>query len=436
MGKRKESNRFNVLELVRSLFCFLHERTEWIESESLDESLTNSPQCDEKKPACIKCTNHSIECDFSSEAASSSDSPSSETAAHVSSTARFRFKPSKYQSEKRTSLDETAQISQEEVSATAEPNIPVLLPQSRDTISFEDLELFHHFVTETHRTLVDEATDRHRIWQTHLPKWGFSSPSIFHLILTMAALHKGHLYPEIREQYVMQADSHFTFGIRSVSAILSSLDSDNCQLIYMSAVLICLVYFAHGPRTGEYLVFSETGKAEWLVLMRGVRSILTSNREKIFTGVLEIQIDPTVQGVSPLLQTELREHQFRIEEVRRFIEMKLGEGSCGIYLGALDNLMEMFEESYQTLSAGKDGICLMSFVVGWIYRLPEEFVGLLEEKDPISLIILAYWCVLLKFMKSSWLMIGWDRHVLGGIQASLSEDLHRWIEWPVRVICG
>jgi hypothetical protein len=310
------------------------------------------------------------------------------------------------------------------------------LPNSQGTISFEDLRLFHHFVTETYRTLVDEATDRHRVWQTHVPQWSFSSPSIFHLILAMAALHKGHLHPESHDQYVVQADAHFTFGIRSVSAILSSLNSDNCQLIYMSAALVCFVYFAHGPKPGEYLVFSQTGKAEWLVLMRGVRSILMSNHEKIFTGVLEIQSDPSVQGVSPLLQEELREHQSRIKEFQCFIGLQLAEGSRDVYVDAIENLVEMFEESYQMLSAGKDGVCLMPFMVGWIYRRPEEFIALLEGKDPFSLIILAYWCVLLKFMKSSWMMIGWDRHVIGGIQASLSVEFHTWIQWPVRVIYG
>jgi hypothetical protein len=433
MAKGKEPNRFKVLSLLRSLFCLSHRQIEWIESESYHENLSNSLQCDEKKPACSKCLNHSIECDFLS-AVTSSASPSSASSPPLASKT-FRFKPSKYQPAKRTFPDETDQ-SHRQVSTNAEPNSPAPLPKSQDTISFDDLRLFHHFVTETYRTLVDEATDHHRVWQTHVPQWSFSSPSIFHLILTMAALHKGHLHPELRDQYVMQADAHFTFGIRSVSAILSSLDSDNCQLIYMSAVLICFVYFAHGPRPGEYLVFSETGKAEWLVLMRGVRSILISHREKIFTGLLEIQIDPAVQGVSPLLQDELREHQSRMNEVRRFIETQPGKGSREIYVDALENLTEMFEESYQMLSAGKDVVCLMASLVGWIYRRPEEFISLLERKDPFSLMILAYWCILLKFMKSSWLMIGWDRHVIEGIQASLSSEFQQWIEWPVRVICG
>ncbi|KAJ5972264.1 uncharacterized protein N7479_002182 [Penicillium vulpinum] len=385
--------------------------------------------CDEKKPTCSRCTHHAIKCDFISAAAISPALSSLAPSPSRPSKAQFRFKPSKYQGE-------TDQPSSRTVSTEVQRNNISALPQSQDTLSFADLRLFHHFVTETYRTLTDETTDHNRVWQTHLPQWGFSSPSIFHLILALAALHLGHLHPEKRDQYVIQADDHFTFGIRSVSAILSNLDSENCQSIYMSTVLICFVYFAHGPKPGEYLVFSETGKAEWLVLMRGVRSILMSSHDKIFTGVLQSYADPAIRGVSPLLQDELRKNQSRIKEVQHFIEAQArGSSTCQIYAGAFENLLEMFEKAYQYRSAGKDDVSLMPFVIGWIYRRPEEFIGLLEEKEPLSLIILAYWCILLKFMRSSWLMIAWDRHVISGIRESLGVGFHQWIEWPVGVIC-
>ncbi|KAJ5504308.1 hypothetical protein N7463_007182 [Penicillium fimorum] len=392
--------------------------------------------CDEKKPAYSKCIHHAIECDFLSTSAISSALFSPAPSPSKPSKAQLRFKPSKYQSAEYKPKYETGQPSSQTVSTEVHCKSSSVLSQTQATLSFADLQLFHHFVTETYRTLTDETTDHNHVWQTHLPQWGFSSPSIFHLLLALAALHLGYLHPEVRDQYVMQADDHFTFGIRSVSAILSSLDPENCQSIYMSTVLICFVYFAHGPKPGEYLVFSETGKAEWLILMRGVRSILLSSHDKIFTGVLQVQPDPAIQGVSPLLQDELREHQFHIKELQRFIETQTSGSSMGqIDIDALENLLEMFEGAYQCRSAGKDGVVLMPFVVGWIYRRPEEFIGLLEEKEPLSLIVLAYWCILLKFMRSSWLMMAWDRHVITGIRESLEVEFHQWIEWPVGVIC-
>ncbi|CAG8876411.1 unnamed protein product [Penicillium nalgiovense] len=33
-------------------------------------------------------------------------------------------------------------------------------------------------------------------------------------------------------------------------------------------------------------------------------------------------------------------------------------------------------------------------------------------------------------MGSSWLMIGWDRHVIAGIRECLALEFHQWIEWP------
>ncbi|CAG7938939.1 unnamed protein product [Penicillium nalgiovense] len=403
----------------------------------MKDGFKEEKHCDEKKPACSKCIHHAIECDFLSTTSISPASSSVAPSPSRPSKTQFRFKPSKYQPGERTPRDETGQPSSQTVSTEVQCESPSALPRVQDTLSFADLRLFHHFVTETYRTLADEATDHNRIWQTHVPQWGFTLPSIFHLILALAALHLGYLHPEVRDQYVMQADDHFTFGIRSVSSIISSLNPGNCQSIYMSTALVCFVYFAHGPKPGEYIVFSETGKAEWLVLMRGVRSILMSSRDKIFTGVLETRPDPAIQGVSHLLQEELGEHQSHIQQLERFIETHTGGSSTGqVCIGALEKLLQMFEEAYQCRSAGKDGVNLMPFVVGWIYTRPEEFISLLEAKEPLSLVVLAYWCILLKFMGSSWLMIGWDRHVIAGIRECLALEFHQWIEWPVSFICN
>jgi ribosomal protein S18 len=435
-AKGTRISHLGILKILRRLIC-PGRNANRIANEKSHETLTNEAQCDEKKPACSKCIHHAIECDFQSAIATPSAPSSSEPPTPVPPKTQYRFRASKYQSAESNPQHDSNQPFSEGATRETEQNTFISLPPSHDTLSFADLRLFHHFVTETYRTLADEATDHNRVWQTHIPQWGFSSPSIFHLILALAALHLGHLHPELRNQYVMQADYHFTFGIRSVSAILSSLDEENCQPIYMSTVLVCFVYFGHGPRPGEYLVFSETGKAEWLVLMRGVRSILMSSHDKIFTGILEVQKDAAIQGVSSSLRDELQEHRTHIRKIQRFVEMQLGKDStCQMYISAIENLLSMFEEAYCCQSAGKDGISLMPSVIGWIYRLPEEFIGLLEEKEPLSLIVLAYWCILLKLMRSSWLMVGWDRHVIAGIQKSLLPEFHVQIEWPVNFICN
>ncbi|KAH2618243.1 hypothetical protein KXV95_008208, partial [Aspergillus fumigatus] len=64
------------------------------------------------------------------------------------------------------------------------------------------------------------------------------------------------------------------------------------------------------------------------------------------------------------------------------------------------------------------------------------FIGWLEAKDLFALAVLAYWAILLKYMQTSWMMMGWDEHVLAGVLAFLPEEHRRWARWPVECIFG
>ncbi|KAL4894712.1 hypothetical protein BDV59DRAFT_174848 [Aspergillus ambiguus] len=382
-------------------------------------------KCDEKKPSCTNCLQHSVECDFGIASDWTSVSPSPPASGPRQ---QYRFKQSKFQ----TALSSKGE--QKASSIGVQCDLP-LDYSSNSGISMADLQLYHHYITSTYKTLTYEPEDVHRVYQTHLPQWGFTFPSVLHLILAISALHLGSKQPDQRDQYVRQADDHFTFGVRSVTFVLSRLSSENCQMIYISAVLICLVYFGHGPTPGEYIVFSETGKAEWLVLMRGVRSILESRREEIFTGILEPVPGPRADTIGPDLLAELVQHKQHIIGVKHFIELHtVDQDTRDLCISACMNLMTTFEDVYEQRTLGRDGICLMAAIIGWIYRLPETFIIHLEDKHPFALIVLAHWSILLRYMQTSWLMVGWDKHVISGIRTSLREDFHMWIDWPWDVI--
>lgn len=375
-------------------------------------------QCDEKKPTCTNCRQHAVICDYATES----------TAPSRPSRGQYRFRQSKYEIQIDPSTPDTTSIQSSSPGPTPPPPL--------ESISLADLHLFHHYVTAMASTLTDGQDPKH-LWDVHVPQWGFVFPSILHLILALSALHLAHQHPALRAQYRNQADAHFTFGVRSVTTVLASLNEDNCQYIYISAVLICFVYFAHGPRTGEFLVFSETGQAEWLVLMRGVRSILESRRAEIFSGVLAPEELEGAAEVSDELAEELERHKGRIRDVQLLIRAETDDEVIKeMYDSALEGLQETFDEVYRMRAAGKHGVNLMHLVIGWLYRRPEGFIGRLEAKDPLALTVLAYWAILLKYMQSSWLMKGWDEHVLAGIRASLPEQHRSRIGWPIECIFG
>ena len=277
--------------------------------------------------------------------------------------------------------------------------------------------------------------DLNHIWQKYLVEWGIEFPSILHLILALSALHLAHEQPTLRDQYLQQADEHFTFGIRSVTSVLSQLNAENCQKIYMSAILICFIYFGRGPRPNEYLIFSASGPAEWLMLMRGVRLIVQSHRTRVFSGLLEPKPNDQSHDLTPEMRSELHEHTVHTEAVQRLIERDISnEEDRGWHLDAIKNLLEIMREVYERRSATSSGVDLMDLLIGWVYRLSEEMVGSLERKEPYALVILAYWAVLLKHMDSAWFMDGWAEHVLSGISTCLDEEFRPWIEWPMKQV--
>lgn len=283
----------------------------------------------------------------------------------------------------------------------------------------------------------DDEGDPGDIWQKHLPLWGMEFQPILHLILALSALHMGYEQPKERQRYTEEADNHFSFGVRSVTSVISQLNAENCQKIYMSACLICFIYFGRGPRPGEYLIFSDNGPAEWGVLMHGVKLTVSSHHEKVFSGLLAPTGEKLEFELTPVMRIELHEHIVHLQAVQRLIEESvLDVIERDLHISAIGDLFEVLDQLYERVSGGKTGVSLMDLLVGWLYRRPEEYVHRFERKEPRAMIVLAYWTVLLKYMESTWFMEGWTAHVLSGIEASLHGDFRPWIEWPVMKGCS
>jgi hypothetical protein len=280
-------------------------------------------------------------------------------------------------------------------------------------------------------------SDPHNVWQYHIVQWGIEFPSILHLILALSALHLAFERPDERNKYIQKADDHFTFGVRTVTNLLSleDLDEGNCQKIYMSAVLIIFIYFGRGPRPGEYLIFSDTGPAEWLVLMQGVKLTVQSHHQKVFSGILKPEPPEPLPAISPSIALELHEQTVYTQAAQRLVEREVTDESVlPLYISALDDLYDIMNQVYQRRSAQQTGVALMDLLIGWLYRLPEQFIRLLEEKEPRALVVLAYWAVMFRYMETAWFMKGWAAHVLSGVSTFIQAEYRPWIEWPLNKV--
>lgn len=58
-------------------------------------------------------------------------------------------------------------------------------------------------------------------------------------------------------------------------------------------------------------------------------------------------------------------------------------------------------------------------------------VRCLEQRQPVALILLAYFAVLLQSLEPAfWFLEGWGRHVLAEVGSLLGERYARWLRWP------
>ena len=66
------------------------------------------------------------------------------------------------------------------------------------------------------------------------------------------------------------------------------------------------------------------------------------------------------------------------------------------------------------------------------------FLNLLSQRDPIALIILSHFAVLMDETRYSWWMRGWPQRILRAAHGVLKDDpvFFKWLEWPSQRIKG
>ncbi|KAH6720193.1 hypothetical protein BKA61DRAFT_231515 [Leptodontidium sp. MPI-SDFR-AT-0119] len=386
-------------------------------------------KCDERKPSCDRCVKHNILCDFAVQNATPRSSidhqQAKPTRKFVASGYEVTGTPSSSTTEAHSSPAEPFSASQTPSSSyVAQTTSPGL-------INAGDLEIWHHYLMKTCPSFLGNGLD---FWQEKLPEIGFSYHFVLQLILSLSAFHLARCRPEKRDFYLSIAEKYHTAGIQGVTVALASLNAENCEAMYSSAILVCFCSFARGPQLGEFIAFSTHGEAQWFALLRGVRSIATSQHEKIHSGILAPTQEDTRKTNFEKPFKPRPDYKPPISELRWFINSnsEILVPFSDTYLEALDTLLQSFNGVYATLEEYIENDDRHSQVVfAWLYRASEDYIRCLHDKQPIALIIFSFFAVLLQELDSQWFMEGWVHHVVGGIQGFVPQELQHWLRWPI-----
>ncbi|KAI9842063.1 MAG: hypothetical protein M1837_007488 [Sclerophora amabilis] len=294
--------------------------------------------------------------------------------------------------------------------------------------SSHDLELMHHFSTETYLTLTNRQ-DLKRLWKIVVPQEAFGHEFLMRGILAISALHLSYLRPQHKETYLFTALSHQNMALKLVRSAMQEITRANCNAVFAFSSLVVVFAFA-SPHFEESLILVKQSEepAEWVNLIRGVRTILKPTWDWIRNGTLGLLVR---DGLDVTSAAASEETVARLGRIQRLCEdTSDGYEAKESYTEAMMQLRACFIDTGPAETEERQ--LAIAFV--WPAIVPETYISMLRKKRPEALIILAHYCIILHLVDDYWWMKGRAFYLVKNVQSMLEDPWRRWIEWPASVV--
>jgi hypothetical protein len=267
------------------------------------------------------------------------------------------------------------------------------------------------------------------LWRTAVPELGFSYPFVMHGILAVSALHLAHFRPQRREFYLSQAMHHHHIGLGTAISILPHITEENCTALYTFSTFAFIFALARPRKDDDLLLIGDIDVAEWLFLIRGTRSIVEFSYPILLAGPLGPMFITGAKR-STLREQAMAEND-HLAELLHLLETNVSDASIlEVYSKSIMDLKRSFNIFYSNRSTRDEGCDAFE----WIFRLSNEFVDLLTNRAQESLVIFAYFCVLIKHLDGYWWSNDWSEHLVSRIYSLLDNEHRLWIRWPIEEI--
>ena len=296
----------------------------------------------------------------------------------------------------------------------------------------------HHYMSEVARTIAPKGPVR-QMWETAIPELSFANPFLLELLMSLSALHLFRSIP--RDTAVRElAERHEAEGLKGLTKAMGNLETSNASAIYVSTTLSCYIHLGKGPTRGDCLVFGSEGSAPWFTMFRGIRSVAEMMPDGDFGAIMSAmktrsrdQGEDTVQSPASSEIRGTQEWPFQIAMLRQQCDLER-DGTNAI-ARAFTTLEDVFSKTFGTSdSAPLDADETGHLAFMWLYILPDEFVELAQNHDPVPLVVLSHFSILMKRLETQWWIRGWADNIVHSIKDMLSTEYHCLLEWPLQCL--
>ncbi|KAJ5824946.1 hypothetical protein N7447_007286 [Penicillium robsamsonii] len=298
----------------------------------------------------------------------------------------------------------------------------------KETLDLKDLELMMHWCTTTYKSMAGDPASE-RIWQTTIPQLSLRYPALRQGILALSALHLASTSTSSRQwRYLDTARSHQAQALAGLR-IESDEDAPEAESQATFALCCIMIVFTFGFCQIDSENDSDEERPDVLdeffevfQLTRWLVNIMVISKERITTDELNPLFHPkdpppTMPNMSRLVVLSLQ-RQNGMEAIRDTTH------ETDVYDSAIEHLSQALE---QLMKGGEPKV----FAFSWSFRIPAEFLELLEARQPFALVILAHYTVILHHLRGSWWMGDWGNRILQEIGDLLDPEWRELIGWPI-----
>lgn len=391
--------------------------------------LLNARQCDEAPPPCANCRKHNVACEYGS------------TIQYGGAVVRHAASPASAPASapEAASLPALAPAAGNNGLSVSFPPEPDNSPRFTSALNVNDLELMHHYTTDTYQTLSDH-NEFGTIWQHYVPEEALAHPFLMHGLLSLSALHliaqhgeHTHASPALCK-YTELATMHQNLALVAFRPQLAAIDASNCTAVFAFSCMIAALAFAYErfiPQTGPHAHDPVGALLQDFALFRGVEGVLQVHADRIRAGRLGPLIEdrPTHQtaasgsGSSSAAPAVAKD----VASAMDFLLECNGASPPGdqpVYAQAIRQLHVSFAKA-----TGK-----MENVFRWPMVVADTYLDALRQRRPMALVVLAHYCVILCKVDGLWWSKERAKRLLLAVDRELEAEV-RWrplIRWPLR----
>lgn len=273
-------------------------------------------------------------------------------------------------------------------SSSSSLNNPGLAPPSSplDRHTVDQLELMHRFATDTYQSLCISESETHT-WQILVPRLALKHRYLMNGILALASLHVAALDPSTAPVYIDTGLEYHSLSLEPFRLSIDNLTPENCDAAFAQSIVTTAISLAlpQLAATRENAPSMTENSIMVFELLQGVKKILT-------IGQSWLNLELFSQGdfwkdTSAALDEDTDSALNQLAALNERTLVNGDEVQYRIYRDVISHLRHCFMK----FSCSSDP----APVLAWLGAVDKGFVDKLRRRMPLSLLVLAYWGILL-----------------------------------------